>query len=420
MASLKDVALKAGVSTATVSRVINNHPNVSWETRRIVHAAMNELSYLPIKSTISLEGKRSGLLGCIVPNLTNPHFSEAIMILEQEARFYGMDIIVKTHLNNPEKESTAVRSFIALGIEGLFWVPTENEGELVDELRRSGIFTVVITQRSRFFNSILVDYRDGMRQAAMHLREQGWKRAGFIGQRNVDEEKYTVFKDALFDLNSCCSLDNRTVFWLPKGIAESISQQILLNKSSRGDSDDECWHQHVAVAAAGAYDTAVLSGGSNGVGSDASDAPAASGSGYRHGTADEDDGSAQGLGHYLQMIVDRLIETRKDDEPVALWVYNDVCAVALEKACLKSGLKIPDDAGIISFDNTYLTQLMDLSSIGQPVRAIASKAYSLLADKKRSVSARNNMNANDNIEDQVDCLEIKPQLFVRSSTIKSL
>lgn len=186
MASLKDVASKAGVSTATVSRVINNHPSVSWEVRRKVHEAMNALSYLPNKSSISLEGKRSGLLGCIVPNLTNPHFSELIMTLEREARFYGMDLIVKTHCNQPEQESSALHSFIALGIEGLFWVPTEHEHELLDEVQRSGIATVVVTQRSKFFNSFLVDYNDGMRQAAAHIINGGWTRAGFIGQNTVD------------------------------------------------------------------------------------------------------------------------------------------------------------------------------------------------------------------------------------------
>lgn len=87
MANLRDVARKAGVSTATVSRVINNNPRVKAELRGRVHAAMDELNYLPNKGETTITGKKSGLLGCIVPNLTNPHFSQLVMTLEQEAAY---------------------------------------------------------------------------------------------------------------------------------------------------------------------------------------------------------------------------------------------------------------------------------------------------------------------------------------------
>lgn len=87
MASIKDVATRAGVSTATVSRVINNHPSVTVETRRAVHEAMDFLCYVPNRNAVQLSGKCSGLIGVVVPNLINPHFCELLATLEEEARY---------------------------------------------------------------------------------------------------------------------------------------------------------------------------------------------------------------------------------------------------------------------------------------------------------------------------------------------
>lgn len=66
MASIRDVATKAGVSTATVSRVINNHASVTMETRRAVHEAMDFLCYVPNRNAVQLSGKCSGLIGVVV------------------------------------------------------------------------------------------------------------------------------------------------------------------------------------------------------------------------------------------------------------------------------------------------------------------------------------------------------------------
>ena len=97
MASIKDVAKRAGVSTATVSRVLNNHPSVVAETRKVVREAMDYLCYVPSKSSFQLSGKCSGLIGVVVPNLVNPHFCELLATVEEKARYIGKSVIVKTH-----------------------------------------------------------------------------------------------------------------------------------------------------------------------------------------------------------------------------------------------------------------------------------------------------------------------------------
>ncbi|RQW62063.1 LacI family DNA-binding transcriptional regulator [Vibrio viridaestus] len=330
MATIKDVAKRANVSTATVSRVINNHPSVTPFTREVVHKAMDELCYLPTKSSIQLTGKKSGLLGVLVPNVSNPHFNELVMTLEQEARYYGMNLIIKTHQNDIGVEKSAIEAFISLGIEGLFWVPTENEFTLVELLNRSGIYTVVVTQRSKFFDSVLVDYRIGAFLAAQHFFELGYTNIGFIGQKSVDYEKFSVFNQYISQKG--IEIEESNIIWVKKGLGENI-----LDPSS-----------------------------------------------------------------LVSDVIEKAI--KKQNSHVAFWVYNDVFAVRLVKEIQAMSKAIPEDVSIISFDDTYLAHLMDITSVTQPIREIARIAYCRIQER------RNN--------NEIECIEISPRITPRKSTLK--
>uniref|UniRef100_UPI0010333022 LacI family DNA-binding transcriptional regulator n=1 Tax=Klebsiella pneumoniae TaxID=573 RepID=UPI0010333022 len=119
MASIKDVAKRAGVSTATVSRVLNNHPSVVPETRQAVRDAMDYLCYVPSKSSFQLSGKCSGLIGVVLPNLVNPHFCEMLATVEEEARYIGKSVIVKTHQNQPQQDKHIMLTLVWMGIDSL-------------------------------------------------------------------------------------------------------------------------------------------------------------------------------------------------------------------------------------------------------------------------------------------------------------
>lgn len=329
MATIKDVAKRANVSTATVSRVINNHSSVTTSTRNLVHRAMDELCYLPSKSAIQLSGKKSGLLGALVPNLSNPHFNELVMTLEQEARYYGMNLIVKTHQNDQRVEKAALDSFISLGIEGLFWVPTENEAELAENLNRSGIKTIVVTQRSKFFDSVLVDYRAGASLAAEHFFELGFTNIGFIGQKGVDYEKYSVLNQHLKQRG--IEIKEANTIWIEKGLGENILDH---SKDVISVVEDKIFNQ---------------------------------------------------------------------SEHIAFWVYNDVFAVRLIKEIQEIGKSVPEDVSVISFDDTYLAHLMDITSITQPVKEMARIAYS-------HIESTNESNA-------IECIELAPRIVARGSSL---
>ncbi|ASG64137.1 TPA: LacI family DNA-binding transcriptional regulator [Kluyvera ascorbata] len=224
MASIKDVAKKAGVSTATVSRVLNNHPSVIPETRKAVRDAMDYLCYVPNKSAFQLTGKCSGLIGVVLPNLVNPHFCELLATFEEEARYIGKSVIVKTHQNQPQQDKQLLQTLVGMGIDGLLWVPTEAERELAEWLTITNIPVAVVTQVSRFFNSVSINESKGAESIAEHFIHTGHTSFGFIAQDGVDNRKVSAYSKKITRHGLTVADENQ--FWIPKGEGEKISEHI--------------------------------------------------------------------------------------------------------------------------------------------------------------------------------------------------
>lgn len=224
MASLKDVAKKAGVSTATVSRVLNNHPSVMPETRKAVRDAMDYLCYVPSKSAFQLSGKCSGLVAVVVPNLVNPHFCELLATFEEEARYIGKSVVVKTHQNQPQQDKQIIHALMGMGIDSLLWVPTEAEAELSEWLTATHIPVAVVTQVSRFFNSVSVNQSKGAESIAGHFIQTGHTAFGFIAQEGVDNRKVSAWSKKI--TSQGLSLDKENQFWIAKGEGEKTSGHI--------------------------------------------------------------------------------------------------------------------------------------------------------------------------------------------------
>lgn len=104
VANIKDVAKKAGVSITTVSRVLNNHPNVSKKTKAIVNNAMQELNYYPHQIARALSKKQSFLIGMLVPDCSNPFIAELIKYVELNAQKHDYRLLLCNSLNDMERE----------------------------------------------------------------------------------------------------------------------------------------------------------------------------------------------------------------------------------------------------------------------------------------------------------------------------
>ncbi len=125
MASIKDVAAGAGVSVATVSRVLNDHPSVSDDARRRVLAAVEALGYRPNAVARSLRTDQTRTLGLVISDVLNPYFTELARSVEEEARALGYSVIIGNADERPELQDHHVRTLLDRRIDGLLVSPTD-------------------------------------------------------------------------------------------------------------------------------------------------------------------------------------------------------------------------------------------------------------------------------------------------------
>ena len=119
MANIYDVAKKAGVSVATVSRVINNEKYVAPKTRERVLKALNETGFIPNANASSLTKKRTNILAVVIPDLTNPFFTEIIRGIEDQAAQRKMAVIVANTDEDPTKERRVIRFLMEKRVDAL-------------------------------------------------------------------------------------------------------------------------------------------------------------------------------------------------------------------------------------------------------------------------------------------------------------
>lgn len=119
MATLDDIAKMAGVSATTVSRVINNYGSLSEKTKTKVFAAMKELNYQPNSLARSLKGKKTQLIGVILPGVSNPFFGQMVQEIEDQLFKKGFRMILCNAGNDAEKERAYLRMLIANRVDGI-------------------------------------------------------------------------------------------------------------------------------------------------------------------------------------------------------------------------------------------------------------------------------------------------------------
>ena len=138
MASIKDVAAEAGVSVATVSRVLNDHPSVSPAARARVLAAVETLGYRPNAVARSLRTDQTRTLGLVISDVLNPYFTELARSVEEEARALGYSVIIGNADERPELQDHHVRTLLDRRIDGLLVSPTDGGSPLMLDAAHAG------------------------------------------------------------------------------------------------------------------------------------------------------------------------------------------------------------------------------------------------------------------------------------------
>jgi LacI family transcriptional regulator len=179
---IRDVARRARVSTATVSRTVNQNATVDAQMAKRVWKAIEELGYYPNRQARALVSGRSRVFGLIVSEITNPFFPEIVQTFETLAVEQGYEILLTSTVHDPKRMELAVRRMIEGRVDGVAILTFGMEDALLEHLRFRSLPLVFVDvgPKAPRVSNIRVDYAHGIRQAVQHLAAMKHERIGFV------------------------------------------------------------------------------------------------------------------------------------------------------------------------------------------------------------------------------------------------
>src|SRR4051812_9722347 len=200
--TVRQVALRAGVSTATVSRALAGSTYVADDLRERVLNAARALDYRPNRAARSLRSRRSLTVGVLVPDVQNPFFTGILRGLEAVLEGDGFTFLLGNSDGRPERERLYIDTMRDEGGAGFIIVPTDGDPES-DRLLQSGDVPIVTIDRTApglKADQVTVTNQEGVRGAVHHLVTLGHRRIGFIGgpaHVDVARERIAGYEQAL-------------------------------------------------------------------------------------------------------------------------------------------------------------------------------------------------------------------------------
>lgn len=211
--TVKDVAKKAGVATSTVSRVINNHPSISEETKRKVRKVMDELGYTPNLAARNLGKKTASAIGVVLPPLNtkerlgNPFYLETIETINEEARKFNMSVAVASARDFDTLLANVEQMHRQKQVDGFILTYSDKYDPIITYLIEKKIpFTLIGQPYTQEESIVYVDNDNQLlgKQATDHLIDKGHQRILFITNtthENLYFERYFGYQKALMMAN---------------------------------------------------------------------------------------------------------------------------------------------------------------------------------------------------------------------------
>ena len=176
MVGIREIAKLAGVSAATVSRVINGSTGVDAEKRRRVEEVIAQTNYVPNETARSLFRKSSRIVGLIIPSIRNPYFTEMASVIDEAVKEQGLRLFVCNVGSDIAQQRSALQMLTAMNVDGVIVATTESE--LQEDLTQCTMPVVVLDslfETSAVNAYVYCDYYQGGRMAIEHLMERGCK-----------------------------------------------------------------------------------------------------------------------------------------------------------------------------------------------------------------------------------------------------
>ena len=204
MSTIKDVARRAGVSTMTVSRVINNADYISPETRERVEQAIAELDYLPNALARSLRFKQTKTIALVLTDITNPFFTGVSRGVGDAAVAHGFSVLFCNTDESKQVERDYLSILLQKQVDGVLLVPASSDSEAATQLRSRGVPMVVIDRRIPIpVDTVRGDSERGAYDLTRHLIELGHRRiAAITGPTDVStaSDRVAGYKRALAEV----------------------------------------------------------------------------------------------------------------------------------------------------------------------------------------------------------------------------
>jgi LacI family transcriptional regulator len=179
---IREIAKRARVSTATVSRTINRVPTVNPQLAKRVWNIVHELGYYPNTQARALVSGRSRIFGLIVSEITNPFFPEIVQVFENIAVQHQYEILLTSTVHDPKLMESSVRRMLERRVDGVAVMTFGMEELLLEDLklRRVPLVFVDVGPPRPHVSNIRIDYLHGIRQAVQHLAALRHERIAFI------------------------------------------------------------------------------------------------------------------------------------------------------------------------------------------------------------------------------------------------
>jgi len=200
--TIYDVAKKAGVGIGTVSRVINDSPQITPQTKAKVLAAIKELQYQPHIVAQSLARQKTHTIACIIPFLTGYFFVELLKGIQKKITEFKHDLILYSVDRGEQKETFLEKTLMERRVDGLLLASQEIDEPSAEKYLQQQFPIVLVDSHHDKLDSVSVDNVKGAYQATKHLIDLGYKEVAMIGAKLESfpaRMRLQGYKDALSD-----------------------------------------------------------------------------------------------------------------------------------------------------------------------------------------------------------------------------
>lgn len=199
--TIEDVAHRAGVSTATVSRCLNDPDLVIAPTRDRVMQAVDELGYAPNFSAKTLAANKSGTIGAIIPTMENAIFARGLQAFQEELGEFGYTMLVASSAYRQDLEAKQIRNLVARGVDALMLIGHDRDPETYRFLAKRNLPFVNAWAYNEAFDACSVgfDNREAMRTLANCVLELGHTKIGVISAPRAQNDRARGRMEGILD-----------------------------------------------------------------------------------------------------------------------------------------------------------------------------------------------------------------------------